>query len=217
MEVAKPSIVYRYGEGLYVNMTNRCPTACEFCIKRSWGMLYRGNDLDLKTAEPSAADVLEMAKAEWSKKNFSELVFCGYGEPAMRLDAVIEISKAVRSGEQTPLPATLRIRMNTNGLANAIWGRNTVPELKGLIDSVSVSLNATSRETWLKVMRPAAKYAADGYEKVLEFISECARALPETTATFVEGTCDKAEFSAIAAKLGAAAKARPRLEKEQEL
>ena len=215
MESAKPVIVYRYRNGLYVNLTNRCPTACTFCVKNAWRMDYRGSNLNLNGAEPSPADVIAGAKAEWAAGPFDEMVFCGYGEPTMRLEALLACARLVRNGRAEPLPKGLRIRLNTNGLANAVWGRNVVPEMKGLIDSVHVSLNAADAARWKELMRPMEPWAATGFEKVKEFIREAALLLPEAVATAVEGPAlDSAAFGELARGLGAEVRLRPRLETE---
>ncbi|HAN03657.1 MAG: hypothetical protein A2X29_00635 [Elusimicrobia bacterium GWA2_64_40] len=215
MEEHKPSIVYRYGEGLYVNLTNRCPTACVFCVKNSWKMDYRGSDLNLQGAEPSPAEVLALAKAEWAAAPFKELVFCGYGEPTMRLEALLACARMIRNGRAEPLPKNLRIRLNTNGLANAVWGRNVVPEMKGLIDSVHVSLNSADPAQWRERMRPMDPWADTGFEKVKEFIREASLLLPEAVASVVEDKdVDLAKFRELAERLGAEVRVRPRLETE---
>ncbi|MDA8132380.1 MAG: TatD family nuclease-associated radical SAM protein [Elusimicrobia bacterium] len=212
---ATPKIVYRYRDALYVNLTNSCPTACVFCVKASWKMDYRGSNLDLGGAEPSPADVLSLAKAEWAAAPFSELVFCGYGEPTMRLEAMLTCARIVRSGRAAPIPAALRIRLNTNGLANAVWGRNVVPEMKGLIDSVHVSLNTADPQQWLERMRPMEPWRAGGFEKVKEFIREAVMLLPEVAATAVEAPgVDLAKFRELAGALGADVRIRPVLEEE---
>jgi TatD family-associated radical SAM protein len=216
METKKPSIVYRHGSGLYVNLTNRCPTACVFCVKKPWAMNYHGNNLNLGGKEPSAAEIISLAAAAWAAEPFSELVFCGYGEPTMRLDVLLACARAIRESKAAPVPATLRIRLNTNGLANAVWGRNVVPELKGLVDAVHVSLNSGDPAQWAALMRPMEPWAADGFEKVKEFIREAARTLPETCATVVEGNgVDLEKFKALAAGLGAQPRVRGRLDDEE--
>lgn len=213
MEIKKPSIVYRHGGGLYVNLTNRCPTACVFCVKKPWAMNYHGNDLNLAGKEPSSSEVISLAAAEWASAPFSELVFCGYGEPTMRLDVLLACARTIREGKASPVPSTLRIRLNTNGLANAVWGRNVVPEMKGLLDAVHVSLNTGDPVQWAALMRPAEPWAADGFEKVKEFIREAARTLPETFATVVEGNgVDLEKFKTLAAGLGARPRVRGRLD-----
>ncbi len=216
MEKTEPSIVYRYKNGLYVNLTNSCPTACVFCVKNAWKMDYRGSNLNLAGAEPSPADVIALAKEQWASGPFGELVFCGYGEPTMRLEAMLACARMIKNGRAEPLPRTLRIRLNTNGLANAVWGRNVVPEMKGLIDSVHVSLNSADPAQWLALMRPMAPWAATGFEKVKEFIREASLLLPETFVTAVEsGEIDTEKFKALAAQLGAEPRLRPRLEAEE--
>ncbi|HBA61582.1 MAG TPA: radical SAM protein [Elusimicrobia bacterium] len=213
MQAPKPSIVYRYHDGLYVNLTNRCSTACVFCVKNLWKMDYRGNNLNLAGAEASPEEVMRLAKEEWAAAPFKEFVFCGYGEPTMRLDALLACARLIRTGKASPIPASMRVRLNTNGLANAVWGRDTVPEMKGLIDSVHVSLNTSDPAQWAALMRPQEPWAAEGFEKVKEFIRGAARVLPEVRATAVEGNgVDEEKFKALAAELGAAPRFRGRLE-----
>ena len=213
MESQKPSIVYRYKNGLYVNLTNRCPTACVFCVKNTWKMDYRGSNLNLGGADPSPAEVIALAKEEWAAAPFEEFVFCGYGEPTMRLEAMLTCARLIKNGRAAPLPRALKVRLNTNGLANAVWGRNVVPELKGLIDSVHVSLNTADPAQWLALMRPLEPWAADGYEKVKEFIREASLLLPEIFVTAVEDKdIDSEKFRAMAERLGAEPRIRPRLE-----
>ncbi len=213
MESPKPSIVYRYKNGLYVNLTNRCPTACVFCVKNTWKMDYRGSNLNLGGADPSPAEVIALAKEEWAAAPFEEFVFCGYGEPTMRLEAMLTCARMIKNGRAAPLPRALKVRLNTNGLANAVWGRNVVPELKGLIDSVHVSLNTADPAQWLALMRPLEPWASDGYEKVKEFIREASLLLPEIFVTAVEDKdIDTEKFKALAERLGAETRIRPRLE-----
>ncbi|HAH32280.1 MAG TPA: radical SAM protein [Elusimicrobia bacterium] len=212
MNLIKPSIVYRYGNGLYVNLTNRCPTACVFCIKTKWKMDYRGANLNLENLEPSPTEVARLAALTYAEKSFDELVFCGYGEPAMRFDAVLETARMVKSGGAFPVPAGIKIRLNTNGLANLICERNVAPELKGLVDAVHISLNASEPGRWAELMRPQARYAEKGFESVKDFIREAARVLPETIATIID--CDKQELAAfenLAAGLGAKTRVRAAL------
>lgn len=215
MTTSKPTIVYRYHDGLYVNLTNRCSTACAFCVKHSWKMDYRGSDLDLRGAEPSPEEVIRLAAAAWAEAPFKELVFCGFGEPTMRLDALLACARLLREGRAAPVPKDLRVRLNTNGLANAVWGRDVVPELLGLVDSVHVSLNTSDPAQWAELMRPGEKWAANGFEKVMEFIRGAAKTLPETFATAVDsGAVDLARFKALADELGAKPRIRQLLDTE---
>jgi len=215
METSKPCIVYRYKNGLYVNLTNRCPTACVFCVKNAWKMDYRGNNMNLGGTEPSPAEVIAQARTQWAAAPFEEFVFCGYGEPTMRLEAMLTCARLIKNGRAEPLPRTMKVRLNTNGLANSVWGRNVVPEMKGLIDSVHVSLNTADPAQWLALMRPMDPWAATGFEKVKEFIREASLLLPEVFATAVEDKdIDTEKFKALAAQLGAETRLRPRLETE---
>lgn len=210
---ASPDIVYRYKNGLYVNLTNRCPTACDFCVKRSWRMKYRGYDLNLKGTEPGAPEVIRLIKERGSQTPFSEIVFCGYGEPTLRLPELLEICRVIKKeGRQD----RVRIRLNTVGLGNLIWGRDIAPELKGNIDAVHVSLNTSDPGQWLEIMKPSAEFRKKGFESVLSFIASCAAMLPETTVTAVENPAVDIDACRLAAeKLGASFRPRPLLENEK--
>jgi TatD family-associated radical SAM protein len=204
MGIAKPSLVYRHRTGLYVNLTNRCPTACVFCIKHKWKMKYRGSDLYLEGTEPDADTLLELIRMEWALAPFDELVFCGYGEPTMRLDVLLAVAGAVKRGGLSPVPPGLRVRLNTNGLGALVNGKDIIPELKGLVDAVHVSLNTADPDQWLAMMRPGPEYARKGFESVLDFIRGSARAVPETVATAIrDSAVDLKKFAALAKKLGA--------------
>ena len=213
MKTPAPSLVYRHNNGLYVNLTNRCPTACVFCVKNAWKMDYHGSLLDLAGREPAPEEIMALAAGEWTAAPFKEFVFCGYGEPTMRLPALLACAKLIRTGLAAPLPRVLRIRINTNGLANAVWSRDVAPEMKGLIDAVHVSLNTADPAQWTALMRPRPEWAASGFEKVCEFIRSAARTLPETVVTAVEDNgVDLEKFKALAAALGAVPRVRARLD-----
>ena len=204
MEIAKPAVVYRYKAGLYVNLTNRCPTACVFCIKNKWKMAYRGSNLDLGGAEPDTATILSLITKEWGLTPFNELVFCGYGEPTMRLDALLTVAGAVKSGMLLPVPADLRVRLNTNGLGGLVNGMDIIPRLNGLVDAVHVSLNTPDPAQWLAMMRPRPEYAQKAFTSALEFVRGAAGVIPETVVTAIKGTgVDFEKFSALAKELGA--------------
>ena len=94
----KPStIVYRFKNGLYINLTNRCPNLCVFCIKTKWHMQFDGHNLDLAGQEPSAEQVLQALDEELRKAPVQEVVFCGYGECTMRLDTLLTIGRALKA------------------------------------------------------------------------------------------------------------------------
>jgi len=203
------SIVYRHSTGLYVNMTNRCPTACVFCIKKIWKMNYNEYFLDLQGKEPSTDATLGLINAAWTQKPFTELVFCGYGEPAMRLPEILEICRKIRSGG-TSLSQKIKIRLNTSGLANLIWNRDMVPEMAGNIDSVNISANTADPEQWKKLMNPKPEFAESGFQGMADFTALCAKTIAETTITVVEMPgVDMNKCRELAGRTGAAFKLRP--------
>ncbi|HEX9021659.1 MAG TPA: TatD family nuclease-associated radical SAM protein, partial [Nitrospirota bacterium] len=132
----------------------------------------KGHNLRLKN-EPSAD---ELIKEIGDPKRYTEIVFCGYGEPLLRLDVVKAVSAEVkRLGG--------KVRIDTNGHANLIHKRNILPELAGLVDAVSVSLNAQNAELYEKLTQP--KFGREAYDAVREFIREATKYIPEVTATVV--------------------------------
>src|SRR5579862_9440890 len=170
---AKPkTIVYRYKDGVYVNLTNRCPTACRFCIKFTWKMRYRGFDLKLAGEEPSVARVLEALAGAWADKPFAEVVFCGYGESTYRLADMLAVCDEVK--RRYP---GVRRRLNTIGLGNLINGRSISHELAQGLDAVSISLNTADPAQWLELMQPLREFKTGGFASVKDFIRECSAAV----------------------------------------
>jgi TatD family-associated radical SAM protein len=158
-----PSIVYWLGENLYLNITNRCSNDCYFCFRKYKNGIDRFN-LKL-TSEPSTADIVKQTTSLLRKKQWKEIVFCGFGEPLTRLDTVLDVT------EQLKTTSSLPIRINTNGQAYLIHkDRNVIDELKEAgIDKLSVSLNAHNKETYDSVCKPKLENA---FNSVLEFISK---------------------------------------------
>ena len=153
------TIFYRLGAKLYVNITNKCPCACIFCIRGLTDGVGDAESLWLEH-EPSMAEI----KADFNKRSdlseVTEIVFCGYGEPMERADDVIEITRYIK--ERTNLP----VRINTNGLVRLI---NPDFEIKNLaiVDSISISLNADDAEEYNRVTRP--RFGVTAYSELLEF------------------------------------------------
>ena len=174
------TIVYRVGRGLYVNLTNRCPCACTFCIRQNGAGVYGSDSLWLER-EPTADEVIAAIEEE-DRSSFDELVFCGYGEPTERLDELLAVARRVRAGfPQLP------IRVNTNGLADLIAGGPTAGRFAGLVDALSVSLNAPTAEEYVRLCRP--KFGAAAYEALQKFAKEAKAYVPSVTMTVV-GTPD---------------------------
>ena len=164
-------IAYRIRDSLYLNITNRCTNACIFCAKFK-DFTVKGHHLRLEY-EPTAAQVLA---AIGDPTRFQEVVFCGYGEPLIRLDLIREIAAWLKA-------KGVKVRINTDGQANLVHGRNILPELEGLVDAVSVSLNAPDAETYQRLCR--SKFGAQGYEAVKAFLVAAKGHIPSVTATAV--------------------------------
>lgn len=211
--MCKPSIVYRFKDGLYINLTNRCPNLCAFCIKTKWHMRFEGYNLDLAGQEPSAAEVLAALDKELQTAPAREVVFCGYGESTMRLDALLEIGRALKQAQEEGKYPAFPIRLNTNGLGNMINKRSIAADLKTAVDIVCVSLNAQNESLWRKIVRPAKGYE-NGFASVLEFISQCAGAgFKRVSVSCVENTgADSAAVKALAVRCGAEFKEREYLD-----
>ena len=169
-------ITYPVKSGLYVNLTNRCPCACTFCLRQNGPGVYGSGSLWLER-EPTAEEVCEdLARQDLS--SYTELVFCGYGEPTERLEVLLQTAAFVKA--RSPIP----IRLNTNGLSDLIHGEPTARKLAGLIDSVSVSLNAPDAEAYLRLCRP--RFGLASFEAVLRFTRDCLRYVPEVVMTAVD-------------------------------
>lgn len=186
----KGRITYPIRNSLYLNITNRCTAACTFCIRYHTDFV-KGHNLRLRE-EPTAEALI---KEIGDPRQYAEIVFCGYGEPLLRLEVV----KAV-AGEVKRLGGTVRI--DTNGHANLIHKRNVLPELAGLVDVVSVSLNAQNAELYEKLTQP--KFGVEAYEAVKDFIREAKKYVPEVIATVVSAPgVDIEACQKIANELGA--------------
>jgi TatD DNase family protein len=154
------AIAYAIRNSLYLNITNRCTSKCYFCVTR-FSDYVKGHNLRL-SKEPSLDEIIS-AIPEDVQTRYKEVVFCGYGEPTLRLDIIKEVSRYLKKKE-------MKVRLNTNGHANLIANRSVSPELKGLLDSVSVSVNALGPEEYQKTCQP--QFGAKTFDKVLEFIKE---------------------------------------------
>ena len=196
------TITYPVHNGIYVNMTNRCPCACTFCLRKQSDHVYGSDSLWLER-EPTVEEVCESID-KWDLSKYSEIVFCGYGEPTMRLDDLLKVAAYIKSKSNIPL------RINTNGLADLIAGEKVAHKLEGLIDSVSVSLNATNKEDYFKLVRP--KFGIDSYDAMLSFTKECTKYVPNVIMTVVDEVTSKEEQEKcreICESIGAKLRVRP--------
>ena len=196
------TITYPVKTGIYVNMTNRCPCACTFCLRHNGEGVY-GSDSLWRGREPTVKEVCDSIDT-WDLSKYNEIVFCGYGEPTERLYDLLEVAKYIKS------KSDIKIRINTNGLADLIWNEKTAPKLEGLIDTVSVSLNATNKEEYLKVVRP--KFGIDSYDAMLNFTKDCSKYVPNVVMTVVDVVTSKEEqeiCGKICESVGAVLRVRP--------
>lgn len=193
-------IVYTYGEGLYINLTNRCTNACEFCIRQTADGLGGADSLWLDR-EPSADEVIDELK-NYKIDEYEEVIFCGYGEPTIRLSEILEISRYLKEHTKT------KIRINTNGHADLIHGKRTAPLLEGLIDRVSVSLNEADAAAYDALCHP--DFGEKAFDGILAYIEEAGKYV-ECVAVSVVNCIPKESVEAcgaIAKRLGAEFKVR---------
>ncbi len=170
------TIVYQVKENLYVNLTNRCPCACTFCLRNLGAGVYGSDSLWLER-EPTVAEVLaEFAKYDISQ--YQEIVFCGYGEPTERLEDLLAIACALKA--QYP---AVKLRVNTNGLSDLINKRPTAAEFAGLIDTLSISLNTDDPAEYVKLCNPV--FGDVAYPALLKFAEEAAKVVPQVVFTIV--------------------------------
>lgn len=197
------NILYKVHNNLYVNLTNRCPCACTFCLRQNMDTVTHDDQTLWLEHEPTAEEV----KAEFAKfdlSEYEEVVFCGYGEPTERLDALLEIAKFVKENYQKP------IRINTNGLANLIWKRDVTPELKGLVDTISISLNTPNADRYHELVR--SKFGDQSFDAMLAFAKEATQYVPHVVLTTVDTTLTKeeeAQCRKICKDLGVTYRIRP--------
>lgn len=163
-ENRKDTYVYEIDGNLYINLTNKCSNGCEFCVRNERASYY-GNYLWLRHGEPTAEKVIAALSAK-DLSAYKELVFCGFGEPTYKMAEMTEIADYAHS-------KGLKTRLNTNGQGNLINKRDIVPELKGKIDLVNVSLNAPDAESYQKICR--SMFRQDAFPALVEFAKSCVK------------------------------------------
>ena len=168
-------IFYNYKNQLYANITNRCDCSCQFCVRTLKDGVGENNYLWLN-GEPTLDEIKqEMDKVDFSQ--YEELVFCGYGEPTCALENLLETAAYAKE------KYSIRIRLNTNGLANLYHKRNVIPELAKVIDTVSISLNAATPEKYQEITRPQFENA---YPALLEFAELAKKSFKHTQLSIVD-------------------------------
>ena len=191
-------LVYLLDGKIYVNLTNKCTNDCIFCLRKDKDDV-EGQKLWLDNENSTAQDVIEQFEQIYAKNLSKEVIFCGYGEPMLKFDNLKVVAEYIKNN----YPNT-KIRVNTNGHANFVHKRNVIPELKGLIDEFSVSLNGATKDEYDRLSQPVFENA---YDEVKNFIKACSDEGISVVASVVEGykgmhldldTCEK-----IATDLGA--------------
>jgi radical SAM enzyme (TIGR04100 family) len=196
------TILYEVHDNLYVNLTNKCPCACTFCLRQTRDKMEDSGPLWLEHT-PTLEEVLSEFE-HFDMDKYREVVFCGFGEPTEAFEVLLAVAKFVRDNYHKP------IRINTNGLGSLVNGRDIAPELEGLIDNVSISLNTPDPEKYLALVRP--KFGPDSFQAMLEFARESRRYVPNVVMTTVATTLTAQEEEAcrrICEELGVTYRIRP--------
>ena len=195
-------ILYKVHNNLYINLTNRCPYSCAFCLRQKMDKVGESDTLWL-LREPTAEEVIEELK-KWDVDSFDEIVFCGFGEPTEAFDVLKKVAEFIKSKYNKS------IRLNTNGVGNLINKRNIAPELKGLIDTVSISLNNPDPEEYAKLVR--SKYGEKSFQEMINFAKECKKYVPNVVMSTVDTTISHEEekkCKEICDEVGAVYRIRP--------
>ena len=177
------TILYKVHNNLYVNLTNKCPCACTFCLRQTRDSMEDSGPLWLEH-EPTYEEVV----ADFSNFNmddYEEVVFCGFGEPTEAIDTLIRVAAYVKENFGK------KIRINTNGLGRLVNGRDFTPELKGLIDTVSISLNTPNKERFYELTR--SRFGIDSFDEMLSFAKDVHEYVPNVVLTTVDTTITKDE------------------------
>lgn len=195
-------ILYEVYENLYVNMTNKCPCACTFCLRQTRDEMNHSGSLWLER-EPGVEEVkAEFAKFDMDK--YKEVVFCGFGEPTERLEDLLEVAAYVKEKFKKP------VRINTNGLSDLIWQKNTAPMYEGLVDTISISLNTPNKERYYELTR--SKFGIDSFDAMLAFAGNVSKYVPNVVLSTVDTTLTKeeeAQCREICSRLGVTYRIRP--------
>jgi len=163
-------------KNIYVNLTNNCPCSCIFCLRNTKEMA-KSNSLWLDT-EPTAKEVIEEFE-KYDLTQFNEIIFCGFGEPLTRLDDLLEVAKYLKNRS-----SNIPLRINTNGLADLVNKKETAALLKDLINTVSISLNASNAKEYLRLTR--SKFGIESYDAMLKFTISCKKYVPNVVMTVVD-------------------------------
>ena len=176
------TISYTLGGSLYLNITNKCNCACVFCIRNVSDGVGDSESLWLPH-EPTAAEVIDdLKKRDLSK--YGEVVFCGYGEPTESLDVLLSVCRFLKENHPG-----IPVRLNTNGLSDLSHKKQTVPLLKGLVDAVSISLNAPDAKRYQEVANPS--FGEQAFDAMISFAKSAKEVIPSVMFTVVNVLADE--------------------------
>lgn len=195
-------ILYRVHNGIYVNLTNRCSSACTFCLRQTMDRVGESHSLWLER-EPTAQEVEDEFR-KWDMSQFEEIVFCGFGEPTCALPVLLEVARWLKTW------CSLPIRINTNGQGSLIAGRDISGELKDCIDVVSISLNDPDPQEYQKLVR--SQFGDQAFPGMLDFAKKCVAQGIRVIMTTVDTTItheEEAQCGKICQEIGATYRIRP--------
>ncbi len=188
------NIVYKYQGGLYVNLTNRCTNKCKFCIRFTPSGV---DQIDLWLEHEPSVDEIINALKDAGFTSYKEVIFCGFGEPLMRADAVLEVCRFIKAQDKN-----IKTRINTNGHGNKIAGRDITPDMEGLVDTLSISLNAENAKKYNEIC--VCDYGEEGFYDMLDFAKAAKDHVPNVVLSIVDviGKDEIEECRKIAEKIG---------------
>lgn len=196
------TILYEVHNNLYVNLTNKCPCACTFCLRQTRDHMENSGVLWLER-EPSVQEIIDDF-ANFDIDKYDEIVFCGFGEPTERIDAVVELARFIKNTYNKPT------RINTNGLGNLVNGRDITPDLEDVIDTISISLNTPNRERYYELTR--SRFGIESFDAMLAFAKSAAQYVPNVILSTVSTTItedEEKECQRICDELGVTYRIRP--------
>ena len=161
----KDTYVYALDGNLYVNLTNKCSNGCDFCVRNERSS-YFGHYLWIRHGDPTAEKVIAAINSFGDPSKYKELVFCGFGEPTYKMSEMCAVAEYAHS-------VGFKTRLNTNGQGHLINKRDIIPELKGKIDFVNVSLNAPDAASYQKICR--SMFGEEGFNAMVDFAKNCKR------------------------------------------
>ena len=196
------TILYEVHNNLYVNLTNKCPCACTFCLRQTRDHMENSGVLWLER-EPSVQEIIDDF-SNFNIDKYDEIVFCGFGEPTERIDVVVEVAAFVKEKYNKPT------RINTNGLGNLVNGKDITPLLKDVIDTVSISLNTPNKERYYELTR--SRFGIESFDAMLAFAKSAAQYVPNVILSTVATTItedEEKECQRICDELGVTYRIRP--------